>query len=215
MIGKYFTFIHIPKTGGSAIKRVFQDDFQNWTKTNTWVSAYKEGDTNVIKTSHRKYSEFSEFQMYGKPVFGIVRNPWDWHVSFYEYFINSYSNNLDEQIQKHGFMQENYISFEKHIKNIRSNLFKYNNLVDLCLDQQYTYLTDSKGKIKADWIKFENLNENLNDYLRSKNIPTVTLEQVRVTKKKNDDFRSYYNEETYEIIKQKHKKDIELFNYKF
>lgn len=214
MIGKYFTFIHIPKTGGSAIKRVFQEDFQNWSKSNTWVNYYKDGDTNSIKAAHRKYKDFSKFDILGKPVFGVVRNPWDWHVSFYEYFINNKSDNVDEVIKRHGFMQENYIPFDQHIKNINTYM-KYGNLVDLCMDELYKWLIDFDGKIQADWIKFENLEDNLNEYLEKNNIPKVKLEKVRITKKKYNNYRKYYNEETYNIVKEKHKNDIKLFNYKF
>jgi hypothetical protein len=214
MTGQYFTFIHIPKTGGSAIKKVFQQDFQNWLKLNKWINNYENGDTNSIKAAHRKYKDFSIFDIQGKPIFGIVRNPWDWHVSFYEYFINNKSENVNEVIRKHGFMQENYISFEKHIKNINTYM-RYGNLVDLCLDELYTWLSDFNGKIKADWIKFENLEDNLNEYLEKINVQKVKLEKIRITKKRYKDYRKYYNEETYNIIKEKHKNDIKLFNYKF
>lgn len=64
------TFIHVPKTGGSSI--------QSWLLENTkYVNPKKSVHWTVCKSKQH-------FDDIGK-TFCVVRNPWDWMVSWYEY----------------------------------------------------------------------------------------------------------------------------------
>jgi hypothetical protein len=84
------------------------------------------------------------------------------------------------------------------------------------MEEQWKWLSDYNDILRADWVKFENLEDNLNEFLEKNDIPKVKLQHVRPTKhKKHKDYRKYYDSVTYDIVAEKHKKDIELFGYKF
>ncbi|MHC4903184.1 MAG: hypothetical protein ACYTGD_16150 [Planctomycetota bacterium] len=76
LISKEFVFIHIPKTAGDFIKKVCQAHF---------------GDDYFVKHDLKKHGPARDLpEPYRDlPVFALVRNPWDWYVSWYHYLMGS------------------------------------------------------------------------------------------------------------------------------
>jgi hypothetical protein len=74
LITKHFTFLHIPKTGGSFIVDVCHRDLPaEWLVPNELHP-------------HSRYDQVPP-ELRDRPVFCYVRNPWDWYVSWYHYMI--------------------------------------------------------------------------------------------------------------------------------
>ena len=74
-----FIFIHIPKTGGTSIESVLGDRGISLQGPKNFNSVYHKHIAAprlriLLGTEYNKYFRFS-----------IVRNPWDWLVSLYEY----------------------------------------------------------------------------------------------------------------------------------
>jgi hypothetical protein len=76
LISKEFVFIHIPKTAGDFIKKVCQAHF---------------GDDYFVGHDLKKHGSAGDLpQAYRDlPVFSLVRNPWDWYVSWYHYLMGT------------------------------------------------------------------------------------------------------------------------------
>lgn len=76
LITTRFVFIHIPKTGGDFIRRICLRHLPP-----DWLVAHQ-----IAK--HGPDTEIPPDQA-GLPRFALVRNPWDWHVSWYHYLMGS------------------------------------------------------------------------------------------------------------------------------
>lgn len=76
LITTRFVFVHIPKTGGDFIRRICHRHLPaDW----------------VVPTTIAKHGPDVEIpEQYGDlPRFALVRNPWDWHVSWYHYLLGA------------------------------------------------------------------------------------------------------------------------------
>jgi hypothetical protein len=76
LISNDFVFIHIPKAAGDFIKKVCQAHF---------------GDDYFASHDLKKHGSAGDLpQAYRElPVFALVRNPWDWYVSWYHYLMGT------------------------------------------------------------------------------------------------------------------------------
>jgi hypothetical protein len=76
LISNEFVFIHIPKTAGDFIKKVCQARF---------------GDGYFVSHDLKKHGPAADLPpaYRGLPVFALVRNPWDWYVSWYHYLMGT------------------------------------------------------------------------------------------------------------------------------
>jgi len=76
LITTRFVFVHIPKTGGDFIRRICSRHLPaDWVVPN---SIAKHGPDVEIPEEYRDL-----------PRFALVRNPWDWHVSWYHYLMGA------------------------------------------------------------------------------------------------------------------------------
>jgi len=73
LVTKGFVFVHIPKTGGSFIQTVIGEHLPVLD-----LSSY----------THTPYAELPERWRH-LPAFCVVRNPWDWYVSWFHHSIRS------------------------------------------------------------------------------------------------------------------------------
>jgi hypothetical protein len=70
-----FVFVHIPKTGGSFVQTVLRDHL-------SVIDHHEAIDHGAW--SHAPYSSLPA-QWRDLPAFCVVRNPWDWYVSWFHY----------------------------------------------------------------------------------------------------------------------------------
>ena len=76
LITSRFVFIHVPKTGGDFIRRLCLRHLPPEESSRHQIA--KHGPDTEIPAAHA-----------GLPRFALVRNPWDWHVSWYHYLAGS------------------------------------------------------------------------------------------------------------------------------
>ena len=131
-----------------------------------------------FKNSYNNYRKFT-----------IIRNPYDKMVSWYFYL----KRNLGEDY--------NIVDFNEWIKNPSSFWHA---------DDPISYL-----KPQCDWIdntvetiKFENLNEELNEFFKEDIKLPIT------NKSNHDHYSTYYSRKSLDIIYDRYKKDFEKYNYK-
>ena len=146
------------------------------------VQPNKHADIYEIK---RKFK--NSYNSYRK--FTIIRNPYDKMVSWYFYL----KKNLKENY--------NIIDFNEWIKDPLK--FWHANDPTSYLKSQYKWIDNT-----VEIIKFENLNEEINEFF-GKEI------DLPITNKSNHDhYLEYYNKESLDIIYDRYKEDFEKFNYK-
>jgi hypothetical protein len=98
ILSRHFVFIHLPKTGGTFVKRLLNIYAPpDWEVSEVIaLGGHPRNDPNhpTIKDIPSAYG--------GIPIFGFVRNPWDWYVSWYEFLKVDGTNELFNKASDHG-----------------------------------------------------------------------------------------------------------------
>ena len=146
------------------------------------IQPNKHADIQEIKNKFKEvYDSYSKFT--------IIRNPYDKMVSWYFYL----KRNLGEDY--------NIIEFNKWIKD-PSKFWHINDPISF-LKPQCDWIDET-----VSIIKYENLNEELDNFFKEKIDLPVT------NKSNHEHYLTYYNKESLNIIYNRYKKDFEKFNYK-
>ena len=181
-------FVHIPKTGGSSI--------QQWLLDNTSSQVTKSTKHHTLQKLESKYGKF-DFS------FAVVRNPWDWCVSWYFFTKDRALRRIQNPKQKGRFSLEyNQQDLDDYKKGFEYFIEK-------------TQLKDQHHRtIGVSYIiKLENINHDI-QLLKDKFNIKQELPYLN-TSSRNKDYREYYNDNTKQIVENKFKKDINTFGYKF
>ena len=136
--------------------------------------------------------------------FAMVRNPFSKLVSTYNHFPKN------DRFQ----MKSNPIPFDVWIKKLfgdKKDPMYYFSVK--FFQPQFDWLKDDNDKISLDRIvRHENLTEEFNQVLSAIGVNTRI---PHLNQSKKVDYRNYYNEESYDLVKQWHKKDLDAFGYTF
>lgn len=164
-----FIFMHITKTGGSSIEKLFNYEGIKHQRPIELI--------NILgQTTWDSYFKFT-----------FVRNPWDRTVS--EYFYRREKGSVATD-------------FKSWLKSMSRDSW--------AIGLQSNWLQDKD----FDFIgKFENLQEDFEAVCEQINYPKVKLPHINSTS--HEHYSMYYDEETKEIVREWHQKDIEKFNYDF
>jgi hypothetical protein len=206
---KKFLFVHVPKTAGlsmAAALNPFCDSpknaLVNRILSRLGINVNWLGPTTTLKygrihtTARQMQMIFPNkvFEEYYK--FAFVRNPWDLMVSYYHYIQSNTEHHRSQKVQELGGFKQ-YLEYEikrNKISQIRS-------------------LTDVKGNLIVDFVgHFESLSEDFDVICSTLGI-TANMEHYNGSKHR--DYRSYYDEETKQMVANHWKEDIERFGYNF
>ena len=175
-----FIFIHIPKTGGTSIERFFKNRPNRMLKHKT--------AQDYALENPRIWNQYLKFT--------VVRNPWDWMVSWY--FWRKQNNKLS---MKEFLLNYKMVSTEQQLR-------------ELPKEMNFLTFVNIDNTISIDHVcRFENLQEDFNTVCDKIGIQQQRLPHKNKTKHKH--YTEYYDDETREIVAEKYAKDIELFGYKF
>ncbi|MDO6461492.1 sulfotransferase family 2 domain-containing protein [Granulosicoccaceae sp. 1_MG-2023] len=196
-----FVFIHIPKTGGNSIR-----------------NALCPGDGVYAHFTADKYVE-SGVNLQRYFVFTVARNPWDRFVSAYAYLNAGGGISLDGSDLDLRFSEKYlrpYESFGDFVKALRDQpKFRRKVLAWPHFRPQYEFVYSSAGRSIVDYVaKFEKLAD---EYVYiSKKLSLGETDGLKVINSSDRrDYRSYYDDETRQIVAELYRKDIELFGYEF
>lgn len=217
---KKLIFVHLPKTGGTMLRQLLDE-----LESATWSFQLQMGGryTTTGANAHDAVGNFYEKDVAYK--FGFVRNPFDWYVSRYHYFIKK--QEVEKGVSKGsdlGLYGEDFCkkvpSFKDHIMYGTENN-KNNNF---WMSQLYEKMFYHQGQLYMDYIgKLENIQQDINKVLENCSIPfNVDIEEFNkfsgnsfVNSSKHDHYSTYYDKETIDIIKHKDEIILDTYNYMF
>lgn len=199
------TFIHIPKTGGNSITSWLQKNSQcKITKRKQHASLQQilDGDHSLGPLEKNSLGE----------LFCVVRNPWDYCVSWYKFKIRlceSYINQIYKCPQKidNKKIKWNLDRQQVNLKRLKDLGFK-GWLLQTGRKPQYKWAKD------CDIIlKFENLEIDFK-LIQNKLKCYTPLPHLNKTPNRCN-YSEYYDQESIDLVAAKFKIDIETYNYDF
>ncbi|MBZ0162656.1 MAG: sulfotransferase family protein [Notoacmeibacter sp.] len=200
-------FVHVPKCGGKFVERVFQPWIRKCPSRRLEAAA-----------GHLRWSEYNlVFSTNGIDIaamtsFAVVRNPWDWHVSWFHY------------IRQDGGGRRSGHALEAAL----FRRFSFSDYVDWLEDddapaspQNYIkrqikdYLTDENGDIAvAEILRQESLEDDLRGLAKKYDL-AIRIGDGRINSSERESYRKYYSDLNRERIGLRHKDDLHLFGYEF
>ena len=214
---KKFIFIHIPKNAGQSITSILLNyclsdsakfaanliGSRTFIRINTKMKKYfnqtlydhnfkdHERAYKVKDLLGESYSDYFKF--------AIVRNPWDWLFSQYNYTLKN------PRHFRHKFVKSNFSSFNEYVQ-----WDCLNNDKRKC---QKEFVLDRSGNKIIDYIgKFENLEYDFGEICR---IIGVDVRIPHFNQSNKNDYRKYYSRESRDLVSDYYSSDIELFDYEF
>ena len=198
ILTKDFVFIHLPKTGGTFVRRTLEQ-----FAPASWDAEYFEGHPTVedIPPSHQ-----------GLPVIGMIRNPWSFYVSWYSF--------LCEKVEDYEYFNVvsggGKLSFQETMRNIlESEPVKSSGWGG------FTYLVDFTYREKlrsVRYVRFEDLREQFVAALDEVSVVPDALRQALlaspvINASKHKSAASYYDEELVGLIRDRDRPAFEMFGY--
>ena len=186
-------FIAIPKTATTSIQHFFEKNFPNCISINenipNDIGLVKHSTALEIKNIIKQYDDYHSFT--------IIRNPFDWYISWYTYakdplpVVDSRNKTLKEFIDFYDYLNKDLMS----------------------------YLVDDDGKIIVNTIiKYEDgVDNEINKLMKKLRIKiNYPLDKLNISKfREEKNYKKYYDEETINIVKKIQSKTLEFFKYDF
>lgn len=207
-LDKQFIFIHVPKTAGSSIQRVLQPFAQPPNRSQyrrlmshlpvpedpskAWFRRHDKAWWLKMKMPRAMFDEFYKF--------AVVRNPFEWAISFYFFRKQVSKHPKHERTVAGGFGEFlRYLEWKNRVMGI----------------QQCTWVTDLKGRIIVDdLIRFEAINERFPQILQRLGIDEETA-LPRQNETAHEDYQIYYSAKDRERASRLFARDLDMFGYEF
>lgn len=207
MIGyrKKFIFVHVPKVAGRSFKKALSSHALRYSylerpmhalvsrakgyRIRTQENGLYHGHSTVKQ--YMKYLGREKYSQYNS--FGLVRNPYDWHVSLYFYMRENPQHPQFSLISKMSFSE--YVDWRCDAEPI----------------WQKNYLCDNAGNISVTHLgKIEEVEKTIN-YLNINLNIKIVLPRLNVSAR--TEYQRYYKPKDRKNIYRKFSSDFELFNY--
>lgn len=210
-------FIHIPKNAGMTIRR--SPNLANFImpasppthKSKEYTQAVKAhmdsiGDHHGFE--HARWRDINPGIRSGHDAFAVVRNPWDRVVSRYFFAKKVIEVEKKEPVGKHKIDSFEHFLEERH--EWGGMEYMWHRAIRGWYPQK-DYVTDEKGNLKCDMIRFDYLNRDLCSYFK-----IMQMSRARnVTALNEGTYKDLYTPETIQIIADWYKDDIDFWGFDF
>jgi hypothetical protein len=209
-----FLFVHIAKTGGTSVRAALEG--LRWR--DPWYYPMFLCSRISRLSGHRLASKIPRHakviaakELLPKDYFdelfkfAFVRNPWDLQVSSFHHIRRERPHYLG-----------GHETFEEFLRWKLDPERPYQYHIDTSITLQTDYLIDLNGQIIVDFIgRYERLHEDFAVACKHIGIEAPALPHARQAKDRKQDYRSYYNDQTAELVANHFARDINLLNYGF
>ena len=225
IINDKYLFIHIQRSGGSFVEKFLLENFDGWVSI-----IPKHGGISEVYEQLIEISKETGYDLNNILRFGVVRNPWNWYVSWWSANSKNILSGKGTNFPK-IFFEETAKDFNVFMKHIMTTNFGRENYINSAIMQRenigaYTYrymichyASDNNNSIVPvvdAIIHQENLREELASLLKlspERRKILFDMENYHVGSYKP--FREYYNEESIDLVAKKDKFIIDTHNYSF
>jgi hypothetical protein len=207
---KGINFLHIPKTGGTYIGQL--DSFGKPVVDNLYYLGHSLVEFNgidypYIPVGYSPTKVISEKNLKKEKTFSVVRNPFDWIVSYVGFsagwnqkYFNP--NHYDLELTEQGF-----VIAVKKILTRSGNVWPNNKFL-------FFQLFDSSGNLIPDMIlKNESLDADVERMCSDLGLLYQKGDNQKVGKRK--DYSSYYSDELKNMVEKVYYRELMLFGYSF
>jgi len=232
-------YIHVPKTGGTSIKKALVDHDGVVTESSSCIKNHPIFHRHHLKVMNFKMSNVCRFrEILGETLWetlwkvAFVRNPWDRYVSNWHWLTRKEAAYPKKGWKARGWRGEDgQISFENFVKQTSQCYIELNRLHGYQHDKwhlrnQLDHLVDANGKLLVDHIaRFENMEEGFSLLCRKADLAEIELPylnhsghfsgEVKTGPPSTIHYSSFYTPELVEIVSARCLPDIEAFGYEF
>lgn len=213
-VRRRFLFVHIAKTGGTSVRKALER--RRWGDPWYWpmflCSRFSHLSGHRIATKLPRHAKvIAAKELLPKAFFdslfkfAFVRNPWDLQVSSFHHIRRERPHYLGGHEDFEGFLRW---------KLDPTRPYQYH--VDTSIELQSDYLIDLHGKLVVDFIgRYERLAEDFAAACERIGIGAPALPHARAARDRSKDYRSYYTDETAELVARHFARDIEMLGYRF
>ncbi len=209
-----FLFVHIAKTGGTSVRAALQK--LRWQDplyfpaficsrlshlTGHKIASKIPRHAKIVAAQQMLATE--HFEKLHK--FAFVRNPWDLQVSSFHHI----------QRERPQFMQGKD-DFKEFLlwKFDPDRPYQYH--IDTSIELQSDYLVDLHGNELTNFVgRYENLANDFQEIANKIGKPNLSLPHKRKATNRKKDYRSYYDDKTEALVREKFAPDIARFGYHF
>jgi hypothetical protein len=204
------TFIHIPKNAGISIS--------TWIRKNTTCQTTKRKQhaliNDVIDGEHSLGKKTIDDIGWS---FCVVRNPWDWIVSWYTFEImlsETYIDRLVKEPHLQKIQKEKY-NLEYHTTRLaRLKNEGFLGFLNDAPNHRYVQHNQNTWASGCDYVmKYENLDTDFK-LIQEKFGCNAPLSVANKTTNRSN-YKDYYTTETIKIVAEMYKEDINIFGYNF
>jgi len=209
-----FLFVHIAKTGGTSVRAAlnklrWRDPYYPMMylcHRFSHLTGHKIGTkfprhSKIIAAKEMLPAE--HFDQLFK--FSFVRNPWDLQVSSFHHIRRERPQVMQSIDDFNEFMRWKFNPERPYQYHIETSL-----------QLQSDYLVDLHGNKLVDFLgRTENLQDDFEHVCNTIGIKPFELPQKRVAKDRKKDFRSYYADDTAEMVANHFARDVEMLGYQF
>jgi hypothetical protein len=206
---KKFFYIHNWRTGGSSVEAILAPHLPRYLRSallrRAWASLPVQGLLGwerafFVRKGHMTAAELKAMappELFGRYFkFGFVRNPWDWHVSLYHYI-------LRRPRHRQYHLVRSFRDFADYVR--------WKSEMDVQLQKQFFY--DAGGACLVDYIgRYETLEDEMAEIARRLDLGDRTS-LPRKNAVPRADWRTYYDDHTFELIGRAYAEDVRLFGY--
>lgn len=209
--GRRYIFVHIPKTGGTAMTLALEDRAMadDVIVSDTPKGRQRRRRLAGMRTSGRlwKHSSLAEAEglitradMEQFLVFTLVRNPWDRMVSYYHWLrAQSFDHRAVALARETGFSE--FLNHPQTAASLNTHPYDW-------------YLTDGAGQVRCDcYIRLEHLDTDLGPL--SEHLGFVPRMERANQSERDRDYRRFYSGGDAERVARLCHADIERFGYAF
>ena len=219
-----FVFIHVPKTGGSFVSKLFIGTGPSAAASRHRTPAYlPERWQATCPGEHKRCAEIPATHLH-LPHIAVRRNPWAWYVSWHQFHLKHLSMAPSQrQLVENGpwgiASEVGRLSFNETVRNVQrgdEGIYSRTHRRLLALNEKWESILDTD----ITYLRQLYLREDLCAFLRRfDEIPTAMEKAImkgpRVNVSTKKDYRTYYDDETAQLVENAEKTFIEKFGYTF